>query len=195
MDLRERIIVESLRLFSLKGFLCTSLSDILEAAGTSKGGFYNHFRNKESLLSAVLSEARRVWREKNLAGLEEMEKPVAKVKRLLENYRDRYIKDTENLPGGCLFVTLSVELDDQKPHLVREISEGFRRLKIMINRLLEEGKASGELRDEVDTEVVTEMIFAAMMGASITYGMDKSFIGSDRSISSLIDYLDDLSPS
>jgi len=60
MSLRERIIHESLRLFSLKGFLSTSINDILEAANTSKGGFYNHFASKEELFFEVLDEARRI---------------------------------------------------------------------------------------------------------------------------------------
>ena len=124
MDLKERIIQESLRLFSLKGFLSTSTHDILKAAGTSKGGLYNHFQSKEDLLLAVLSEARKIWREKNLDGLDQTETPVKKIKRLLENYRDRYLKDTKNFPGGCIFVTLSVELDDQSPHLSKELNKG-----------------------------------------------------------------------
>jgi AcrR family transcriptional regulator len=49
MKLKEKIIHESLKLFSLKGFLGTSIHDILEAADTSKGGFYNHFSSKEDL--------------------------------------------------------------------------------------------------------------------------------------------------
>jgi AcrR family transcriptional regulator len=57
-NLKERIIHESLRLFSLKGFLSTSITDILEAADTSKGGFYNHFASKEDLFFQVLDEAR-----------------------------------------------------------------------------------------------------------------------------------------
>ncbi|UCF58166.1 MAG: TetR/AcrR family transcriptional regulator, partial [Deltaproteobacteria bacterium] len=38
MELKEKIVHESLRLFSLKGFLSTSIHDVLEAANTSKGG-------------------------------------------------------------------------------------------------------------------------------------------------------------
>jgi len=76
MNLKEKIIYESLRLFSLKGLLNTSLQDILKAANTSKGGFYNHFASKEELFFQVLDEARRIWREKNLSGLDEIENPV-----------------------------------------------------------------------------------------------------------------------
>jgi AcrR family transcriptional regulator len=192
MDLKEKIVAESLKLFSLKGFLSTSISDILEAANTSKGGLYNHFESKESLFFAVLNEAKRIWREETLADLDQISKPVEKIKKLLENYRDRYLKDRSNFPGGCIFVTLSVELDDQRPVLSRELNKGFAGLKAMLNRLLDQGKESGEVRKGVDTAVVTEMIFAAMLGASVIYGMEKSDACLDQAIGSLIEYLDKL---
>lgn len=192
MDLKEKIVAESLKLFSLKGFLSTSINDILEAANTSKGGLYNHFESKESLFFAVLNEANRIWREETLADLDQMSKPVEKIKKLLENYRDRYLKDRSNFPGGCIFVTLSVELDDQRPVLSREMNKGFAGLKAMLNRLLDQGKESGEVRKGVDTAAVTEMIFAAMLGASVIYGMEKSDACLDQAIGSLIEYLDKL---
>lgn len=193
-DLKGKIINESLKLFSLKGFLSTSIHDIMEKAHTSKGGLYNHFKSKDDIFFAVLSEARKIWRQKNLAGLDQIEKPVEKVKKLLENYRDRYLKDNENFPGGCIFVTLSVELDDQKPDFSRELNEGFARLKAMLRRLLDQGKESGELKAEVDTEAVTEMIFSGMLGASVIYGTEKSSASLDRCLNALIDYLVSLKP-
>jgi TetR/AcrR family transcriptional repressor of nem operon len=194
MNLKEKIVHESLKLFSLKGFLSTSIHDILEASNTSKGGFYNHFASKEDLFFHVLDEARRIWREKNLSGLDEIEKPVEKITKLLENFRDKYLKDIENFPGGCIFITFSVELDDQRPHLSKEINKGFIGLKAMLKRLLDEGKELGELNNDVNTGAITEMLFAGMLGASVIYGVDKSTKSVDRSINSLIDYLEKLRP-
>jgi TetR/AcrR family transcriptional repressor of nem operon len=194
MNLKEKIIHESLRLFSLKGFLSTSINDILKAANTSKGGFYNHFSSKEDLFFHVLDEARRIWREKNLAGLDEIESPVGKVTKLLENYRDRYLKDTENFPGGCIFVSFSVELPDQRAHLSKEVNKGFIGLKAMLKRLLDEGRELGELNDNASTSAITEMLFAGMVGASVIYGVDKSTASLDRSINTLIGYLERLGP-
>ena len=189
MNLRERIIHESLRLFSLKGFLSTSIDDILQATDASKGGFYNHFPSKDALFFEVLDEARRVWRERCLSGLDEIESPVGKVVRLLENYRDRYLKDSEYLPGGCIFVTFSVELDDQRPQLCKEVNAGFMGLKRMIRRLLDGAKESGELSASADTSAITEMLLAGMLGASVIYGVNKSTSSLDRSIDSLIEFL------
>lgn len=194
MNLKEKIIRDSLKLFSLKGFLNTSIHDILDKTKTSKGGFYNHFKSKEDLFFAVLSEARRLWREKNLSGFDRTGKPVQKIKKLLENYFLTYLQDKKNLPGGCFFVTVSVELDDQRPHLAKELNEGFKRLKAMVNRLLEEGKESGEIDAAVDTGEATELIFSAMLGASVMYGTSKSADSLRRIYSSIVNYLDGLAP-
>jgi AcrR family transcriptional regulator len=190
---RENIIHQSLRLFSLNGFLGTSLNDILEASQISKGGFFNYFKSKEDLFHAVLSEARKVWREKNLKGLDQIDRPIEKVMRILQNYRDRYLKDTDHFPGGCLFVTLSVELDDLRPHLAKELNEGFLRFKAMIKRFLDQAKKSGELPGGVSTQEITEMIFSGMLGASVLYGMDKLPKNLNRTIQALISYLQRIS--
>ena len=192
MNLKEKIIHESLKLFSLKGFLSTSLQDILEAAHTSKGGFYNHFGSKEDLFLAVLSKAQRIWRERNLTDLDEVDSPVNKIKKLLENYRDKYLKDAENFPGGCIFVTLSVELDDQRPHLSQEINKGFAGFREMLKDLLDQGKEAGELNQKEDTGALAEMIFSGMLGASVLYGTQKSATVLDQSINSLIEYIERL---
>jgi TetR/AcrR family transcriptional repressor of nem operon len=192
MQLKEHILEESLRLFTLKGFLSTSLNDILKACHTSKGGFYNHFASKEALLLQVLQRARRNWREKNLAGLESIPSPIDKVKRLLLNYRDRYLKDTRNMPGGCPFIMLAVELADQHATIAKALNKGFSDLKNKIRRLLDKARQRGEIDPKVDTASVAEMLFAGMLGASLMFGLDKSFARLDTTIDSLLAYLESL---
>jgi len=194
MSLKDRIHHESMKLFSTKGYLNTSISDIMEAAETSKGGFYNHFESKDDLFYEVLSIAQCIWRKKVLFGLDEIDSPIEKIKKILINYRDRYLKDYENFPGGCIFVTFSVELDDQRPDLMNEVAQGFMGLKRMVKNLLEEGKEKGELRTDIDTDRATEMIFSGMIGASVLFGVEKSDDTLNQSINSLILYLDGLSP-
>jgi TetR/AcrR family transcriptional repressor of nem operon len=192
MSLKEKIIHESLKLFSLNGFLSTSILEIISAAQTSKGGFYNHFTSKEDLFYQVLDESRKIWRERNLNGLDEVEDSIGKIKQLLTNYRDRYLLDAENFPGGCIFIMFAVELGDSRPHLSREVQKGFFGLKAMIKRLLDVGKDSGEFYNGINTDTITEILFNGMLGASVNYSVDKSFDTLDHSINSLIDYIDKL---
>jgi AcrR family transcriptional regulator len=192
LSLKEKIIHESLKLFSLNGFLSTSILDIISAAETSKGGFYNHFTSKEDLFYQVLDESRKIWRERNLKGLDETDDSISKIKKLLANYRDRYLMDAENFPGGCIFIMFAVELGDSRPHLSREVQKGFVGLKAMLKRLLEEGRESGDFSNGIDTDTVTEILFNGMLGASVNYSVDKSAQTLDHSINSLIKYIDKL---
>ena len=189
MNLKDTIVHESLKLFSLNGFLSTTIQDILSAANTSKGGFYNHFSSKEDLFFQVLDEARRIWRDRNLRDLDEINQPIDKIIRLLENYKDRYLVDAENFPGGCIFIMFAVELGDSRPHLSREVQKGFTGLKALLKRILENGQQSTTEYNGLNSDTITEIIFNGMLGASVNYSVDKSYETLDQSINSLIDYL------
>jgi len=192
MVLKETIINESLKLFSLKGFISTSLQDILSAANTSKGGFYNHFASKEALFYQVLDEARTIWRDRNLHGLDKANQHLDKVIMLLNNYKERYLVDAEKFPGGCIFIMFAVELGDQRPHLSKEVQKGFVGLKAMIKRMLDQASVSGELKAGVNTGEISEIIFTSMLGLSVSFSTDKSVEKLDRSINTLVGFLETL---
>ncbi|MDJ0987312.1 MAG: TetR/AcrR family transcriptional regulator [Desulfobacterales bacterium] len=192
MNLKNTIVHESLKLFSLNGFLSTSIQDILSAAGTSKGGFYNHFASKEDLFFQVLNEARRIWRERNLQGLDKIDDPISKIEQLLLNYKESYLLDSENFPGGCIFIMFAVELGNSRPHLSREVQKGFVGLKTMLKRILDNGQSPAMQYSGNDTTTVTEIIFNGMLGASVNFSVDRSYEALDKSINSLIDYLNKL---
>lgn len=162
------------------------------AAGTSKGGFYNHFSSKEDLFFQVLDEASKIWRKRNFSDLDDIENPLRKAKKLLENYRDHYLKDAENFPGGCVFITFSIELGDQRPHLAKEVNRGFNGVKEALKMLLDEAKQTNELQENVDTRAATEVLFSGMMGAAVIYSVDRSVKSLDSAMNALIEYLEQL---
>jgi len=51
---RNELIDCAQALFFAQGYEATTIADIIEAAGVSKGGFYHHFESKEELLDAVI---------------------------------------------------------------------------------------------------------------------------------------------
>ena len=59
MNTRKRRVIEAAKdLFIEKGFLETSVMDIINAANISKGTFYNYFASKNECLIAILEENR-----------------------------------------------------------------------------------------------------------------------------------------
>ena len=192
MNLKENIIHESQKLFSLNGFLNTGINEIISASGTSKGGFYNHFSSKEELFFEVLSEAQKIWRDKVLSGVRDSQSPSDKLKWIFRNYGIKYLRDAENFPGGCIFITLSIELDDQRPHLMKEVNQGFDGFIELLKELLEEGIGKGEISSQTNVEKTALFLFTNMLGLSVLYGADKSWSSLDKKIEALIDYLETL---
>jgi len=52
-ETRDRIFRSALQLFAEHGFTATTVEEITEAADVGKGTFFNYFRNKEDVLSAL----------------------------------------------------------------------------------------------------------------------------------------------
>lgn len=51
--MKEKMTEHSIRLFEKKGFSETSISDIVESVGVTKGSFYYYFTSKEQLLMDI----------------------------------------------------------------------------------------------------------------------------------------------
>lgn len=51
--MKEKITVQSIRLFERKGFSHTSIQDIVSGMGVTKGTFYYYFSSKEELLMEI----------------------------------------------------------------------------------------------------------------------------------------------
>lgn len=54
---RQRLLTEAQRLFRERGYAATSLEQIAEAAGVTKGAIYGHFASKEDLMLNALEAA------------------------------------------------------------------------------------------------------------------------------------------
>jgi AcrR family transcriptional regulator len=55
-DTRRALVTSARRLFGQRGYAATSLDDICDRAGVTKGALYHHFRNKEDLFVEALEQ-------------------------------------------------------------------------------------------------------------------------------------------
>ncbi len=51
---KDTILNAAQKLFTTKGYEATSVSDILNETGLSKGGLYHHFKSKEEIMDSVI---------------------------------------------------------------------------------------------------------------------------------------------
>lgn len=54
---RAAIVSAAEKLFRERGVDAVGLNDLMDAAGFTRGGFYNHFKSKDDLVAAVMNQA------------------------------------------------------------------------------------------------------------------------------------------
>ncbi|MBL1213345.1 MAG: TetR/AcrR family transcriptional regulator [Ignavibacteriae bacterium] len=89
----KKILEAALKLFARKGFHGTSMSDIAEAAGVSKGLAYNYYKSKKHLLEALLILMQEMSNQVEIV-MNKSDDPFEKLK-LIINYSFKYVKDNE----------------------------------------------------------------------------------------------------
>lgn len=102
----ENIITISAKLFAEKGYDKTSMQDIVDAVGMSKGGIFYHFDSKEEIFNAVMEkqfeqiiETINQWFDE-MHGLTAKEKLRGLIKRNLMD--EKIIKEASNMVSSAI---------------------------------------------------------------------------------------------
>jgi AcrR family transcriptional regulator len=182
---RDRLVREAAQLFSVKGYFHTTVDDVLERAALTKGGFYAHFDSKEDLAKAVIDHATLLWIQKVADHVATHRDPREQLRAVFEGYR-RYAVD-RTFEGGCFFVNLATELDDQNEDLRTRLDEAFAQFRAMIVVILEGGKAQGAYRADTPSEALAIAIVGYLTGTMMQAKASRDFGLFDRGNPLLVD--------
>lgn len=108
---RDRIIESALRTASVEGLEGISLGRLASDVGMSKSGLFAHFESKEALQLDVLGAAAEKFMEIVVRPGFAAPRGEPRVRSLFEHWL-RWERD-ESLPGGCVFMHATAELDDR----------------------------------------------------------------------------------
>ncbi|MGW5157453.1 TetR family transcriptional regulator C-terminal domain-containing protein [Nonomuraea wenchangensis] len=145
---REAILEQAVALASVEGLDGLSLGRLAAATGTSKSGFFAHWRDKEQLQLDAVEWAARQFTERIVAPA--LQAPAG-VRRLFALHEARLRFYGEGvLPGGCFFFTVQVEFDDRPGALRDRVARAMNDWQEFIRRQVTEAVAMGELAEGVD---------------------------------------------
>jgi len=103
-DTRKEFLQAALDLFNQKGYEKTTIKDIIEAVGVSKGAFYHYFESKEDIIEAIAREYSNraigiiegVTRREDLNAVEK----INLVFRLINQYKEERTQQRERIRGA-----------------------------------------------------------------------------------------------
>src|SRR5688572_10339941 len=115
---KETILRKSGVLFNTQGYKATSISQITDATGFTKGAIYRHFGSKDDLERETLAFLSDILFGKLRLVIVNESNAVDKLRGIF-NFFESYISNPP-LKGGCPLLNAAIEVDDAHPALRKE---------------------------------------------------------------------------
>jgi AcrR family transcriptional regulator len=157
---KEAILQAALGIFARHGFRGSSIAS---SAGLTQPGLLHHFHSKEELLLGLLD-----WRDrddgKRLSQLTDGD-GLAYLNRL-----EALVEHNASTPELVQLFTTLVGEGTSSEHPAHEyFVERYQRIRARAMRTLRAGQDSGEIREDVDLDVIVPLLFAVMDGLQIQW--------------------------
>lgn len=170
---KDAILEAGLGVMRAKGYNGTSVRDIVEAAGVPKGSFYNYFESKEAFAVAAIRSAADVDLEQARAFLGHADSgPLERLYSFFTARATQY-RDS-NFEMGCFLGTMSQEMADSSELIRKVLCEVLNEQTAVVEQVLSEAKAQGQVDPDVDTCIAAEFLFNAWEGALMRMKAAKS---------------------
>ncbi len=145
---RSRIVSAAWDLFYENGYDATTVDEIVERSGTSKGSFYHYFAGKDALLSSLSTIFDDKYQELN----ETMDPDMDSFDKLIYLNHELFFMIENSISIELLAQLLSTQLiTTSEKHLMDHNRYYFR----LLRKICTEGQQKGELRDDIS---VNEMV-------------------------------------
>lgn len=150
IDMKDKIITTSIPLFDKKGYSETSIQDIVDHIGVTKGTFYYYYKSKQELL-----------RDINLGYIERL---LDKQKLILDDTSKTYYEKLYNIiymvirfirtqrQDARIFTREMRHLEEENLNTIKQKRHEFR---LNLQAMLEEGIEAGEFKANIRADILT----------------------------------------
>ncbi len=158
---REKLISEATRVIRHRGFINTSINDLVAAAGVKKGSLYFHFPGKDELGLAVLERARERFLEFFAESLQGPTPGEA-----MQNFFDAVVAyhKRQGFVGGCIFGNTALEMGDGNEHFRALVDRVFQEMSARFQEVLLAAQQSGQVRNDLSASVLADQVVMTLEG-------------------------------
>ncbi|MEV7038891.1 TetR/AcrR family transcriptional regulator [Amycolatopsis sp. NPDC051061] len=171
MNVREKVVRAAVRLFAEKGFEATTVREIVEEAGVTKGGLYHYFESKDDLLFEIYTAMLRM-QTRRMVTIAESDLPLPE--RLHAIIADVVVTSIADLDAATVFFLSFPLLEKSKQVQVRAERRTYHE---RVRDLVTEGQRTGVFREDVPADLVINYHFGAIHRLGMWYHADGSLSG------------------
>lgn len=182
----EFIVKRVAPLFNQRGYVGTSMSEITQITGLTKGAIYGNFKNKEELAFEAFAYNVNMVVDKIREVVKDEVKGVDQLMAVVDFYRN-YEEHLTDL-GGCPILNFGVDANHQNPVMLKRVQEIVDKLQGYIVKMLEVGIADKAIKSNIDTKLYAQKIYTLIQGAVfMAFTMEDS-----NYLHMMMDHVDDL---
>src|SRR5690606_389540 len=162
-DLTKQYIVErSSAVFNTKGYIGTSMQDIMDATGLTKGGLYGNYKSKEAIAFAAFDyNVKKVMDRMSKMIVVEKNAPD-KLNAILNFFKSYYFEPP--VAGGCPILNMAIEADDTHPGLRLKVVEALEALRSSLIHILKKGQSYGQIKADADVNKFATIFLSTIEG-------------------------------
>jgi AcrR family transcriptional regulator len=167
---QKKIIEATVRLLAENGYGRTSISDISDATGLTKGALYHHFSNKDELFKVTLS----FISDRFVRKLTEIDSTDGSAVSQINHLFDAFISLFEENHNYILIAcSLVLELEDETASFTRPLCDMFTRVSTFIEKIVGKGQSNREINPDFDSKLLSLNIIGVLFGNTIPWTMNK----------------------
>lgn len=152
---RAEMIQAAARLFSQRGYHGTSMQHLADALGLQRGSLYAHIGSKEDLLFDVVEQGADRFLERAERALALEAFASVRLRRLLVGHIETAI---EHLDSATVFLNEWRYLSEDLRTIIQTKRD---RYESMVRRIVEDGIAAGEFRDDANVRFAARLVLSA----------------------------------
>ncbi len=156
-----------MHLFWQKGYLDTSMADLVEHSGVQRYGLYETFGGKQELFQLALERYQDTVVSMRLTMLEKRQ-PEPSL-RELKQFFEQFIQllDDSSSSFGCLMCNTAIEIASHDAVVAFKVQQYFDRFRQGFARALSRAKQNGEITNSANIQQLAEFLVGSVLGLTV----------------------------
>ena len=161
--MKEKILGAALQLFEQKGYTNTSMDDVADAVGLTKGGLYHHIEKKEDLLRQIHDQLLDAYMIRVPSAIDGIDDPIEKLAAWSRAHTMMVIDYVHHIK---VFFT---EIDQLSEETLKRMVERRDKVQRILEEILASGIAAGKIRPDIDPNISSFLILGMINWIYIWY--------------------------